>query len=159
MHLAWDLEHGIADFPPLDLLTSNQTVLMIPFCLFNAAIQAWRDAANDYARIQLVKQYFLCVEGNHCQTFLLSQKTLRCSITFKLIYLCFACIGIQVAATWLWQKPLKNFLWSNLSNVSWICLSAVINTFYAYYPLIWIFPFKRTSNAIARSTILSCKQF
>ena len=28
-----------------------------------AAIQAWRDAANDYARIQLVKQYFLCVEG------------------------------------------------------------------------------------------------
>ena len=35
----------------------------------NTAIQAWRDAANDYARIQLVKQYFLCVEG---QTLLLT---------------------------------------------------------------------------------------
>ncbi len=28
-----------------------------------AAIQAWRDMGNDYGRIQLVKQYFMCIEG------------------------------------------------------------------------------------------------
>jgi len=27
------------------------------------AIKAWRDMGNDFGRIQLVKQYFMCVEG------------------------------------------------------------------------------------------------
>ena len=30
---------------------------------FAEAIQAWRDMGNDYGRIQLVKQYFMCING------------------------------------------------------------------------------------------------
>ena len=33
-----------------------------PF-MVDIAIQAWRDMGNDYGRIQLVKQYFMCVDG------------------------------------------------------------------------------------------------
>lgn len=28
-----------------------------------AAVKAWRDSANDFGRIQLVKQYFMAVDG------------------------------------------------------------------------------------------------
>lgn len=49
----------------LNALTSWITVADIMACVCFAAIQAWRDMGNDYGRIQLVKQYFMCVSGMH----------------------------------------------------------------------------------------------
>lgn len=38
-------------------------VKLLVLRFYSAAIKAWRDMGNDFGRIQLVKQYFMCIDG------------------------------------------------------------------------------------------------